>query len=107
MGRKSLTALCPSEFFALYETQVDTTATEEALDKRLWHDVLEDMPPASVLSAKVGIPLTSACNAKSDLCAESTIAKSGAKTSTAVDVTADEQADRLPHIENKFRNFQS
>ena len=31
-----------SEFFALDETELDISATEEALDKLLWHEFVED-----------------------------------------------------------------
>ena len=56
----------PLEFFVLDETELDITATEEALDKLLWHEVV------------VG-------NAKSVLRAGSTSGRSGVKTCAALD----------------------
>ena len=56
-GGKLLTAPCqsanvPSEFSALVGTELDITATEEALDKLQWHEVVENVLPGTVLGAK-------------------------------------------------------
>ena len=99
-SRRRLEELCVFTIWTLMNHQMtwdvaDIAAMEEALDKLLWHEDVEGVPPGSVPEkmhvttrwdvSGIGRMLTSAGKAKSDPCAESTSGKSGVQTCAALD----------------------